>query len=111
MILKILLYVGIMGLGVVLSRSGKVHDIVYKWISWIQLLALFFLLFIMGVNLGSNKKVMKEFGTLGLHSVVVSLFTIGFSVLFVFIFRKTYDFIKNKNATKKLNLANEEEKR
>lgn len=96
MLFKIALYIGIMAVGVFFSRNGKIPQKVFKEIDRIQMVCLLFLLFVMGVSVGVNKQVMQSFPKLGLQSVIFSVFTISFSVLFVFLFQRVFEMIVKK---------------
>lgn len=96
MLFKIALYIGIMVVGVFFSRSGKIPQKVFKEMDRIQMVCLLFLLFVMGVSVGVNKQVMQSFPKLGFQSVIFSVFTISFSVLFVFLFQRVFEMIVKK---------------
>ncbi|MFC4803467.1 LysO family transporter [Filifactor villosus] len=93
---KILMYIGIMAVGVLFARSGKIHKKIFEEMEKIQLVCLLFLLFVMGCSVGANKEVMRSFPSLGLKSVAVSVFTISFSILFVFVFNRLFQLGKSE---------------
>lgn len=104
-----LLYIVLMTIGLLLGRSGKLSKRLMNKLDLIQFVCLLFLLFAMGISMGTDEKVMKSFSSLGFRSAVFAAFTISFSVLFVFIFNK---FIlsgldKNNNVMKKNNKKGE----
>jgi len=88
MVIRILLYFGLLAIGWLLSNKGFIHEKVMEKISSIQTLFLFILIFVMGVRLGMNEQVVSSIGQIGFKAIVFALFTAGFSVIFVFLFRK-----------------------
>ncbi len=97
MVFRILLYFGLLAVGWVLSNKGFIHEKLIAKISNIQTIFLFLLIFIMGIRLGMNKQVVSSIGQIGFKSVVFTLLTAGFSVVFVFLVRKK--FITDENIT------------
>ncbi len=77
-----------MSVGLLLGRSGKLSKRLMSKLDLIQFICLLFLLFAMGISMGTDEKVMSSFSTLGLKSAVFAGFTISFSILFVFIFNR-----------------------
>lgn len=49
---------------------------------------MYFIVFIMGIRMGSNEQIIENLGTIGIQAVIISILTIAFSVLFVTIMRK-----------------------
>nr|WP_312577629.1 LysO family transporter [Sedimentibacter sp.] len=90
MAFRILLYFFLLAVGWLLSNKGYIHEKLIAKISNIQTLFLFLLIFIMGIRLGMNEQVVSSIGQIGFKSVIFTLFTAGFSVLFVFIIRKRF---------------------
>lgn len=90
MAFRILLYFFLLAVGWLLSNKGYIHEKLIAKISNIQTLFLFLLIFIMGIRLGMNEQVVSSIGQIGFKSVIFTLFTAGFSVLFVFIIRKKF---------------------
>ena len=90
MLFRMACYLFMMGSGIALGRSGKVSKRLMERLDKFQLLCLLFLLFVMGINVGTNQEIMDSFGNIGKESALFALFTIGFSVLFVFLFNKIY---------------------
>ena len=88
MVFRILLYVSLMFVGVLVGRSGKLSSKILNKLDLIQLICLLFLLFAMGISMGTNEKVMSSFSNIGLKSEAFAVFSIIFSVFFVLIFNK-----------------------
>lgn len=49
---------------------------------------MYIIVFIMGIRMGSNEEVTSNLGTIGVQAVIITVLTIGLSVLFVTIMRK-----------------------
>lgn len=90
---NVLLYLVILTLGGIVGKVAKLDDKHYKYVGNIQFACLLILLFLMGANLGINKEIVANVGKIGFNAAVFSIFTIGFSVIGVFIYRKI--FMKN----------------
>lgn len=88
MFFRISLYISLMFVGVLIGRSGKLSNKILNKLDLIQLICLLFLLFAMGISMGTNEKVMTSFSSIGLKAAIFAIFSIVFSVLFVFIFNK-----------------------
>ena len=54
MVFRILLYVSLMFVGVLVGRSGKLSSKILNKLDLIQLICLLFLLFAMGISMGTN---------------------------------------------------------
>lgn len=102
MVFRILLYVSLMFVGVLVGRSGKLSSKILNKLDLIQLICLLFLLFAMGISMGTNEKVMSSFSTIGLKSAAFAVLSIIFSVFFVLIFNKvlTLTFSSKKEVQK-----------
>ena len=64
-----------------MSYRGWIHKGLSDKIDKLQLACLFMLLFIMGLRIGMDDRVIKGFAQIGLHAVLFGLFTIAGSVL------------------------------
>lgn len=82
-LVSFLLYLAILALGALIGYKNLLNDFLVQKVSMIQNYALLFLLFIMGISIGIDKDVVKYFGVIGYQSIVLAIFTIVFSVLFV----------------------------
>jgi len=63
------------------------HPKLLKQLGRLQLFALIFLLFVMGLRIGSDQLVVSNIGRIGLKALFIAVGTIVFSVLFVWIYR------------------------
>lgn len=98
MLFRILLYISLMFVGVLIGRSGKLSFKILNKLDLLQLICLLFLLYAMGISMGTNEKVMTSFSSIGFKAAIFAIFSIVFSVLFVFVFNKIMNkFIINKN--------------
>lgn len=88
MLQRIILYIGLMVCGIVVGKSGKLRKQILERLDVIQLICLLFLLFAMGISMGTNPEVMSSFSTIGFKSILFSIFTITFSIIMVFIFNQ-----------------------
>lgn len=95
--LRLLLYLVILVLGGILGYKDKVSEKLNKKLNSIQNLCLLLLLFIMGVKIGIDDKVFSSFFTLGFKALVVSIFTVSFSILGVYIVNKIFFKKEEKN--------------
>lgn len=84
----ILLYIVIMGIGIFLARKGFIPNRMKNKLQHFQNFSLMFLLGVLGYKLGSDDKLLADIDKLGVQSVVIAAFSIGFSILFVHIFYK-----------------------
>lgn len=88
MAFRISLYFGLLAIGWVLSNKGFIHEKLMGKISNIQTFFLFVLIFVMGIRLGMDKKVIASIGQIGIKAAIFAIVTAGFSVIFVFLARK-----------------------
>ncbi|MGL5439215.1 MAG: LysO family transporter [Filifactoraceae bacterium] len=90
MLQTIMIYLFILVVGALIGRYINITEKRLKLIGDIQFICLLVLLFFMGANLGLDKEVLKNFGTMGFNASLFSLFTIGFSVLGIFFYKKIF---------------------
>lgn len=81
--MRILLYILIIFLGALLSAKGTLKESFMAKLSSFQFISLLILLFIMGVSIGVNDQVINSFYKIGYQALVLAIFTIVFSILFV----------------------------
>lgn len=80
---RLLLYLGILIIGGFFGYKGFGGEKLNSKLGIIQNICLLFLLFIMGLRMGLDEKVISSFSELGFQALVISIFTITFSVVFV----------------------------
>lgn len=93
---SILLYLGLLIVGGVLSYKGLVHKELYHRLDIVQLICLFALLFTMGIRIGMDDKVIDAFAQIGLHASIFAAFTVIGSVIFVTLFRRGWLWIRRE---------------
>ena len=81
--MRMLLYIIIIFIGALLGASGRLSDKFTGKLSKLQFASLLLMLFVMGINIGVNDDVINGFYKLGFQAVVLAVFSIGFSILFV----------------------------
>lgn len=87
----IILYIVIMLVGVVLARKKIIPERLKSKISQLQTGALMFLLGVLGYKLGSDNNLFASIHLLGFQALVIAVFTIIFSIIFVFLVYKKGD--------------------
>ncbi|WIV13409.1 LysO family transporter [Proteiniborus sp. MB09-C3] len=80
---RLLLYLGILIIGGFFGYKDYGGKRLDSKLGTIQTICLLFLLFIMGLRMGLDEKVISSFFELGFQALVISIFTITFSVLLV----------------------------
>lgn len=78
---SILLYLALLIVGGLMSYRGWIHKGLSEKIDKLQLACLFLLLFVMGLRIGMDDRVIKGFAQIGMHAVLFGLFTIIGSVI------------------------------
>jgi len=81
--MDVLFYLTIISLGAFIGYKELFSKKLSMKLAKIQNICLLFLLFLMGVKIGINEEILKSFPTLGFSAILISLFSIIFSVLFV----------------------------
>ena len=66
-----------------------------------------FLVFIMGIRMGSDEKVIANLGMIGVYSFIMTIVIVFFSVLFVYIARKNMKYDKEANLISNKKLGND----
>lgn len=82
---RILLYLGLLGVGMLLSYKGLIKKKLFDKISNVQLFFLFVLIFIMGIRVGMDKDIVNSISEIGIKSFIFALLTVIFSIVFVFL--------------------------
>ena len=81
--LDIFIYVCIILFGVFLVRKKLVPEKLLKKVSLLQSLSLYLLLGAMGYKIGSDDKLISNLHILGVKALIISVFAIVFSIIFV----------------------------
>ena len=83
MMLDIFIYVCIILFGVFLVRKKLFPEKLLKKVSLLQSLSLYLLLGAMGYKIGSDDKLISNLHILGVKALIISVFAIVFSIIFV----------------------------
>lgn len=83
MLIRLAVYLSILAIGGLIGYKKGLRKEIANKIDTIQVICLLFLLFIMGIRMGLDDKVISSFLKLGYQAVIISVFSIGFSVIFV----------------------------
>lgn len=86
--LRLIMYLTIIFLGGIIGYKEIVHKNIMKKMNLIQSICLLFLLFIMGIKIGGNEDVTSSFFKLGFQAIIISVFSIALSILFIFLIKK-----------------------
>ena len=87
--MDIVIYIVVMGIGIFLAKKNLIPKRMKKDIGYCQTFALVFLLGVLGYKLGSNDDIVKKIGTMGVEAILITLFTIVFTILVIFlVYRK-----------------------
>lgn len=79
--MRVFLYLIIISIGAYVGYKDLFLKKLSNKLNAIQHTCLLFLLFIMGIKIGINKEIVKTFPKLGFSALIISIFTIVFSVL------------------------------
>ncbi len=79
--MRILLYIVIISIGTLVGYKELVSEKLFSKMSSIQYFCLLFLLLVMGIKIGANKNVLMSVHKLGFTAIIISIFSIAFSIL------------------------------
>ena len=82
------LYLGITLVGYVIGYISRAYRSRLHWVGTAQTVFLFTLVLMMGMKMGANEEVTAHLGSIGLTALVITVFTIAFSVLGIYLTRK-----------------------
>ena len=86
--LSLLLYIGMLALGVLVGSRKSVRNRELPWLSRLQFVALIVLIAILGVEIGADDKVISSLGEIGLSALVITVFALAGSLLAVTLVRR-----------------------
>ena len=89
--LRLLLYLGVLLIGGIIGGRVKIIENIDKNLGKIQNISLLFLLFVMGVSIGINDKIISNLLSIGFKAGIISIFTIIFSIIAVYIVKKIFN--------------------
>lgn len=86
--LSLLLYIGMLALGVLVGSHRSVRSRKLPWLGRLQFVALIILIAILGVEIGADDKVISSLGEIGLSALVITVFALAGSLLAVTLVRR-----------------------
>lgn len=86
--LSLLLYIGMLALGVLVGSRKAVRRKELPWLGRLQFVALVALIAVLGVEIGADDKVISSLGEIGLSALVITVFALAGSVLCVHLVRR-----------------------
>jgi len=81
---SITLYLVLLIIGGFLSYKGLIHEKLIKKAGSIQLLFLYILIFIMGLRIGLDKKIIDAIYSIGFKAAIYAIVTVLFSLIAVY---------------------------
>lgn len=75
----------IMSVGLAIGALLKSHKKLLAHADRVVTYAIWLLLFLLGLSIGTNEAVVRNIGSLGIEAAVVTIFTISFSVLLAYV--------------------------
>lgn len=84
----LLLYLGLMGLGILIGSKRMKSDQEYKWLGKLQLFSLIVLIVALGVQIGADDKVISSLKEIGVSAFIVTAFAMAGSVFCLYWVRK-----------------------
>ncbi|SHH60654.1 LysO family transporter [Sporanaerobacter acetigenes] len=85
---RLILYLALLIIGGMIGYKDLISEKFNSKLGIIQNICLLFLLFIMGIRIGLDDKVISSFFTIGAKALLLAVFSIVFSVFFVRLVRK-----------------------
>lgn len=77
-----------LGLGIFIGSRPSIRTAPLPWLGKAQMVLLFLLIFVLGVNIGSDPEIVASLGELGLSALLVTLLAMAGSVVAVFLVRR-----------------------
>ncbi len=81
MITTLVKYLGMLAIGMVLGYKDKIKGPILNKLALIQTIGMLSLLFVMGITIGMNKEIIANILTIGVKGGVITIFTVGFSII------------------------------
>ena len=85
---SLLLYIGMLALGILVGSRRSVRSRTLPWLGRLQFVALIVLIAILGVEIGADDKVISSLGEIGLSALVITVFALAGSLLAVTLVRR-----------------------
>ncbi len=86
--LSLLLYIGMLALGVFVGSRKSVRSRELPWLGRLQTVALIALIAVLGVEIGADDKVISSLGEIGFSALVITIFALAGSLLAVTLVRR-----------------------
>ncbi|WP_422487218.1 LysO family transporter [Gudongella sp. DL1XJH-153] len=79
--IRLLMYLAVILLGTLIGARAKINKKLSGRLGSIQTACLLLLLLVMGIKIGMDKDVIDSFFSIGYSAIIISIFTVGFSIL------------------------------
>ncbi len=86
----LILYLGITLVGYFFGAKFNAKKEKFFWIGTVQTVAIIVLVLFMGMRMGANREITDNIGAIGIYALVMTIFTMAFSILFITITRKIF---------------------
>ena len=81
MIETLIKYLGMLAIGMFLGYKDLIKGPILNKLDLIQTIGMLSLLFVMGITIGMNKEIIANILNIGVKAGVITIFTVGFSIL------------------------------
>ena len=85
---SLLLYIGMLAMGVLVGSRTSVRSRELPWLGRVQFVALIALIAVLGVEIGADDKVISSLGEIGLSALIITVFALAGSILCVSLVRR-----------------------
>lgn len=79
--IRLLMYLAVILLGALIGARAKINKKLIGRLGSIQTACLLLLLLVMGIKIGMDEEVIGSFFSIGYSAIIISVFTVGFSIL------------------------------
>ncbi len=86
----LILYLGITLVGYFFGAKFNDKKEKFFWIGTVQTAAIIVLVLFMGMRMGANREITDNIGAIGIYALVMTIFTMALSILFITITRKIF---------------------
>lgn len=86
----LILYLGITLIGYFFGAKFNNKKAKFFWIGTVQTVAIVVLVLFMGMRMGANREITENIGAIGIYALIMTIFTMVFSILFITITRKIF---------------------
>lgn len=85
---SLMLYLGMIAIGIFIGSRKMIRSKSMTWLSKFQTVALVLMIFLLGVEIGSDERVIQSLGTIGVSALTITVLAMAGSVAAVCIVRK-----------------------